>query len=280
MAHIVRPDQDFAPLATDVEASAEDSGYVAANLIEENPANPAKLTTTSGWWKLTFDAKRKPVAVALIYHYLDAGLDVRIEANNVDSWTSPPLSVAITIPAKRFDGPSFQKWTNNALALIDEDEYGDPDGYLYWRLHIVGTNSQACAVGRLWLPTELTAIDIFHASTIGELDEPTNIVNFTEMKRRLVTVIGGPQRGLSGAFIGTDLDAGSAPVQEAAAFRGLYESTDSGSLSFLLLAQLRGDDDLEPWQADFESIERVHGQGGYQVWTFLVREASRGVPWP
>lgn len=278
MAYYARPDEDTAQTAAGITASAEDPAYPAENLLASNPAKPAKLTTPSGWWVLEFSGKKAPKALALLYQYLDEGLSVFIQANDTDVWTSPAFSQAVTIPPKRRDGPSYQRWTHNAFALLEELD--DPDGYFFWRLLISGTNSQNVCIGRLWLLEDIHQVDVFHANgDIGEGDEtPGSIIDYTERRVRLPTVIGGPQRTLSGALICTDLSAGSAPAQAAAEFRALYESTDGTAELILLIPQLADD---EPWIVYFEQPPtRLHAQGGYQVWAFTLREASRGEPWP
>lgn len=276
-----RTDEDKAQNAISVVGSAEDSGYPAVNIISSNPAQPAKLTTTSGTIVLGFSAKIAPRWLALIYAYLDEGLAVFLEANNTDVWTSPAFSQALTIPAKRKDGPSYQRWTNNVL---QELELPDPAGYFFWRLNITGTNSQAIAIGRLlfYEDDDLVPIELLHVN--GDFEESENrpdrterLEDFTELGVRLVTTIGGPQRGLSGWFVASDLNAGTAPVQSAAALRALYEATDRGAGLFLFIPRLRDD---EPWLVYFEAWDRVHAQGGYQVFTFTLREASRGIPYP
>jgi hypothetical protein len=281
MAYYGRTDEDKAQNAISVVGSAEDTGYRAVNIISSNPAQPAKLTTTSGTIVLGFAAKIAPRWLALIYHYLDAGLEVFIEANNTNVWTSPSFSQALTIPVKRKDGPSYQRWTNNVL---QELELPDADGYFYWRLNITGTNSQAIAIGRMlfYEADDLVPVDILHVSgdfqeTDNRPDRSERLEDFTELGVRLVTTIGGPQRGVTGWFVASDVNAGTAPVQEAGDFRALYEATDRGAGLFLFIPQLRDD---EPWLVYFEAFDRAHAQGGYQVWTFSLREASRGVPWP
>lgn len=277
--YYVRDDEDVAQSATTVVASAAAPGYPAEHLVHPNPAQPAKLTTTTGSWVLQFLAKKAPVGAALIYQYLDEGLSgVTIQGNDTDSWGSPAFEAEFEIPPKRRDGPSYQRWTRNALVLFDE--LPDPAGYLYWRLVIEGTNSQPITIGRLWLLQDLHHVDLMHANgDIPEGDEtPSKIVDFTELQVRLVTVIGGPQRSFVGTLIATDLDAGTAPIVEASEFRALAESTNGTEALVLVIPQFV---DNEPWCGYFESEpSKLHAQGGYQIWTIPFREASRGVPWP
>ncbi len=276
--YYARQDEDIAQQATSVVGSAEDAEYPATNLILEDPAYTAKLTTTSGSWVLAFASKVAPVAVSLSGQYLDAGLTVYLEGNDTDVWTSPSFQQAITIPAKRYDGPSFQRWTKHVLAVLDELD--DAAGYLFWRLNVAGTNSQNVIVGRLALWSDLHEVDIFHTGGgIRHADELQSIKQKTQFQKLHVTPIAGPLRSATLPLIGTDLSAGSAPIQAAADFRRLQESSNDGEHPFLLWSTdppFNG----EPWLVYVEALDLVHEEGGYQVWTVTVREVSRGIPWP
>lgn len=272
-SYYARDDDDVA-LGKTVTASAADSGYPAANLVTRNPAKPAKLATMDGWWVVDLGSAMSIAGSALIYQYLTAGLDVRIQGNTSDSWGSPAFSTAITIPAKRKDGPTYQRWTKNPVTTFDT-----PQTYRYWRLYIAGTNDQNVVVGRLMLLAALRPVTLFHDGDIGEDDKPVApIDNRTQLQVRNVIVIGGPQRSVTAILLCTDLDAGTEPIQEAQDFRDLWESTDQNTYPFLLVFT----DLLDGLLVHFTEFlsKRLHRQGGYQVWPFSVEEESRGLPWP
>jgi len=280
MAYYARSDEDLARLAIAVTASLEDPGYVATNLITDN-VGPAKLVTTSGWWVLEFAEPISPIAAALIYQYLDDDLLVWIQGNDSDTWDTPGFEAQFTIPAKRKDGPSYQRWTRNTLLRFEVDEE-DPPSYRFWRLWIddENVNSQQVAIGRLLLLSALHRVDLFLDSDMAESDrdEADTIVQPTELGVETFIVLGGPRRSVSPLLIATDLSAGTAPVQGAADFRALYEATDGRSLPFLFVPL----PDDEPWLGRFEpgAGTRTHKLGGYQVWPFTFKEVSRGLPWP
>jgi len=183
---------------------------------------------------------------------------------------------SLTIHANGLDGPSYQGWTNNVYEALGELD--DEDGYLFWRLVVVGTNSQPIAVGRLMLPSTLHDVTLFHDGDIPEGDDTGEINHETELGVENIYVLDGPRRSVSAPFIGTDLDAGNAPVQEAADFRALHESCEGRKHPFLF----QPFPDRPPWLVRFESAKspRSHRLGGYQVWQIAVKEVSRGVPWP
>jgi hypothetical protein len=280
MAYIGRYDDDYAKDAIAVTASAEVSAYGAVQLIGENAALPAKLSTTTGNFVLQFDGEIEPAYAMLTYHYLDAGLSgVKIQANDSNSWGSPAFEQAFTIPAKRLDGPSYQRWTNNAIIALADLDYG---GFEWWRLVFEDANSQNIVVGRLLLLSQLRQVDVLHVdgAAFDEDDQTFEINPQTDLGVDSgVTPMGGPRRSFAGLLVCTDLDAGTAPIQEAADFRALHETSEGRAHPFVFIKGPALDD---PWHVKFETnqSQRTHRQGGYQVWPFAVRETSRGLPWP
>lgn len=142
-----RPSDNVAPLATAVTASAGDAGYPAANLVDQDPAKPAKLTTTSGNWVFNLPVgSRRVDVVALIHHNLTAGLEVRIQGNTTDSWSSPSFNQLITIPAYHEDGFSVCPF----LDLTGLSGY-TTGGFQFWRVAVIGTNAANVAIGEVVL---------------------------------------------------------------------------------------------------------------------------------
>lgn len=274
MAWYSRADEDLVQQATSITGSADDAMYPASHLADIDGARSAKLTTTTGSYVFAFAAPVTPLAVVLIFQYLDAGLEVRIQGNASDSWGSPSFDQAITIPAKRKDGPSYQRWTRNAWALLTE-----PSPYAFWRVVIVGANSQAVAIGRVMLPSAIHEVEILpDAGDVHEDDDAWEIVQPTELGVETYYMLGGPRWAFSGGLVATDLDAGTAPVQEASDFRDLAETAEGRSAPFLFQAF----DWVDPKLVRFDEAvrRRTHRVGGYQVWLFAVREVARGLIWP
>lgn len=279
MAYIGRYDWDLAQQAVAVTASAEVSAYGAVQLISEL-SRPAKLSTTTGWWVLEFASPIAPAFAMLWSHYLDAGLsDVVIQGHTSNSWGSPAFEAEFTIPAKRLDGPSYQRWTRNPV--LELGDLPDPGGYAWWRLNIGSANSQNVIVGRLLLFSQLLRVDLLHVdgSPFDEGDETHEIVHPTDLEVETIINMGGPRRPFSGYVVGTDLDAGTAPVQEASDFRNLHEASQQRVHPF---AFLPFEDFSDAWLVRREApgLMRSHRQGGYQVFPLAVREIARGLPWP
>lgn len=277
MAFYWGPHEDLARRAIAIYGTAEDPAYPAANLIAEDPARTAKLTAATGAWILEFAEKVAPIAAALIYQYLDEGLNVEIQGNDTDVWTSPAFVATIPIPAKRFDGPTYQKWTINPWSGIFDD-LPDPAGYLFWRLAIHGTNSQAVAIGRLSLPGAVHQVTLFQDPNLLDGVAQTDISQLTELDVENVIIIGGPRRPLDFLLLATDLEAGSAPHQDAADFRELIEASEGRAHPFFLVPF--EDNDVMCSRTESHQQRWTHEKGGYQRWDISIREVSRGLPWP
>jgi len=278
-ARYVRADDDYAPGALNVTGSAEDPAYPAINAVSDNPAKPAKLTTTTGWILLEFANKIQPVGAAIIYHYLLAGLNVRVQASATSDFSSPAVNVAFSIPAKRKDGPPDQRWTINPWVLIGD--LPDPTGYKFWRFIVVGTNDQNVIIGKVMLFSAIYAVDILHEAgriTETDYDEFSMIRDRTELGVNKRQTLGGPRRALTFGLVATDLAAGTPPTQDAADFRALLQAAEGDAHPWLFIPwdtndALLVDTETPEW-------ERSHDVGGYQIWMVSVREVARGVPWP
>jgi hypothetical protein len=143
MANLVygRPTDNIAATATAITASAPDAAYPAMNLVDLNPAKPAKLTTTSGNWVFDFGSAKQVDLVALIHHNFQAGLNVRWQGNATDSWGSPSIDQPVVIPAYRENGHPMNPFLDiTGIGLRT---------FRYWRLVVVGTNPVVCALGEL-----------------------------------------------------------------------------------------------------------------------------------
>lgn len=139
-----KPSDNVAGNATiTAQSGTADSDYPLTNLVDDNPAKPGKLTTTTGRIMFDFGSAQNIDLVALIHTNLTAGLSVKIQANATDSWGAPSIDQAITIPAVPDDGYPLNPWLD--LTGIS------PRSYRYWAIQIAGTNSAAAAIGEVWM---------------------------------------------------------------------------------------------------------------------------------
>lgn len=259
------PSDDVAGEASSVVASAEDAEYPADNLVAPTntghlnlPSRPAKLTTTSGYWELTFDAPVAIIGVAVIYHNFDAGLDVTIEAGAGSPLT---FSQAIPIPAKWEND-----WTVSPWVLFDATETHD-----VWRLSINEANSEPCRVGRLLLLTALRDLENDVRWGVVEEEDQGQIEHRTEGAVETLYELFGPRRSFSGEMAMMNA--------QAATLITLYRSARNRILPWLLIPD-EGINDA--WFVRFQEPKwsRTREMIQHNIFPFRVQELSRGLPWP
>jgi hypothetical protein len=130
-----------------VVSGTEDAAYPAANLANDNPALPAKLTSTSGTFQFAYAGAQRIDGIVLVHANLQAGLQVRLRGGAVNE--------LITIPAYHHD-----KFPTNAVLDISGIVSGTPaagystSGASTWQLDIVGTNAVTVSIGEVLLVSQ------------------------------------------------------------------------------------------------------------------------------
>lgn len=250
------PTDDVAPDAT-VTASAEETGYEAEYLVSANPSRPAKLSTTTGYWDLTFSSPVTIVAAALLYHNLDAGLaDVELQELS----GSPATIATFTIPTHHEDGWPVSPWV----------EF-DPVTTSALRLDFNAANSLAITVGRLLLLTSIRDLGTDVRWGVEEQEEHGIIEQSTALGVETIYDLGGKRRRFVGDFGLIDT--------EATELISLYRSARSRILPWLLIPDV---DVNDAWLVRFEDTgwSRTRQDPNFNTFPFRVRELSRGLPWP
>ncbi len=138
----------FATVTIETGTDPGDDNYGPDILVNDNPAQVAKIDSTTGAWQLAFPSAQPVELAALIHHDIDEDVTVVLQGNSSASWGSPAFEVTFVIPAWR--ALATQPWPVNPwIDLTAADGY-NPAGYQYWRLLITG-NSQNIQVGNLKL---------------------------------------------------------------------------------------------------------------------------------
>lgn len=100
-------DQQLTAAVLSLASGTEDPDYPLANLLNGNPARPAKFAETDIRIVVDFGVPVSLDAVALIHTNLDAletDLSVQWQGNSANSWVTPPLDLAFTIAPATLDG--------------------------------------------------------------------------------------------------------------------------------------------------------------------------------
>lgn len=225
MRYALRSD-DVSALGTwTVETGTEVEQYEASHLVDDVIAHPAKLVESSGAWVGDYTSrptgKQRVDAVAIPMHNLIAGLSVKIQGNNANTWGTPTFSQAVTIPAYMDDGFPFGAW----LDLTGLTGY-DVAGFAYWRLFVEGANSAAVAA-KLKLVAALQTLSPNINWGEVEDDERPIIEHQTDYRVSSVYNLGVSIRRRTG-----DLDS---PDTQRDAIRALWRSTRGRAYPFLLI---------------------------------------------
>lgn len=145
----------LATVTVDVGTDPGDPNYGPDILVNDNPAQVAKILDPDGAWLLEMPA-RQPVTLAAILHHnlfpTNSGsptIEVLLQGNQTDSWGSPSFEAAFAIPAAWNQGTTrawpIQPW----MDLTAQTGY-EPLGFLFWRL-LITSNDQDIQVGGLKL---------------------------------------------------------------------------------------------------------------------------------
>jgi len=137
----VAPNYDWS-----VETGTEDADYPAANIADRIIVRPAKLTTVSGFWLGDAgSAQRVDWALIPMYNF-QAALNVRLQFNATNSWGTPTMDAAVTIPAYRDDDLPVPVFVD--LRQVTGYSAG---GFRYVRFGTAGTNAAVLMVGEILL---------------------------------------------------------------------------------------------------------------------------------
>ena len=123
--------------------SSEDVAYPIENLFNGNPAKPFRFDALQGNVVIDFGVATQIDIFAVVMHNLDEGIDFRLQANDVDEWSTPSLDQVVTVGAPDEDG--FPPNLGLDLTGIASRTFR------YWRLLVAEDNSDAPAFGHLHL---------------------------------------------------------------------------------------------------------------------------------
>lgn len=180
-------------------ATTEDADYPATNLHDQNPAKPMKLTGSSGNIVWQFASPARIDWVTFGPHNL-AGGTATIQANTTNSWGSPALSAAITIPANFRDGMSRHPW----IDLTTKAGYST-GGYAYWRLVVASTGANV-AIGEVWFAAHKRTVTNLRFGSTRRRARPA-VEHRTDYGVSTIYDLGVLQRVIEGQWLNTDAKA-------------------------------------------------------------------------
>lgn len=133
-------------------------------LVDDNPAQVAKIGATDGAWVFAYAAKQRIEIAALIHHTFDETVgspgspapSVRLEGNNTSDFSNPTFVASFVVPA--WFGLGARRWPVNPYLVLTEIEDYDPAGFLFWRL-VIENNSQNIELGQVWFGETIRRFD-------------------------------------------------------------------------------------------------------------------------
>jgi len=253
---------DNVAIAATLTASAPDAAYPASFLADGDPAHPAKLTTTSGYWQFDFGAAQRIDLVALIHHNFAPGLNVRVQAGA--DGTTFPFDAAITIPAYREDGFPVSPWRD--LTTLPGYTTG---GARYWRIAVVGANSTPCALGEVVLLKTIRTLDRHPQWGFVDSENHPLVEHVTDLGVVTIAEYGTLTRTYSGQIIASE--AGAAELRAHA------RDVRFRARGWLFIPDAAVN---EAWYVRFRDMPqlRTHTMTNANPMTFSVEEIARGLP--
>lgn len=128
-----------------------DSDYAASKLGDLDPAELAKINSSTAAWVANLGSPQPLSDMQLVHHTVGEAVPVLFQAHDSDSWGSPLVSLPVTAPA--WLGSGVGRWPQN-LNLMIADILGEVPVLQYVRLLVTG-NDQFVWAGQ-WVVNKAT----------------------------------------------------------------------------------------------------------------------------
>lgn len=156
------PSDVVTPVMT-VQTGTQDPDFPVTNAVSFTNRTfgyPAKLVEPAGAWLADFGAPQRVDRFILQHNFDDGMINVRLQGNATNVWTSPSFSQLLTIGNHREDGYTYKSFMD--LQALTGYNGG---GYRYWRLYVPTLNSVPIGVKMLFL----SAVRTLESSALGGL---------------------------------------------------------------------------------------------------------------
>lgn len=248
-----------------VNTGVEDSAYPKANLDDSDPSKPAKLTGTTGSFVRDFTIATQVDVACICHHNLDAGLDVKLQANATNAWGAPTLSQAFTIPADYADSFPVNVWLN-LKALFPT---AGNRTFRYWRLLVNAANSAPVAIGEWLMYSTLRDLGVRNVKWGSERTwKRPAIIQETDLLVKRSYSHGTHVRGVR-----VDIDPTDTVLTEVDAW---YRSAAGAVTPFLIVPHI---DETDAWFVTFVNTEQSYTRErrNYNIAQLEFQELSRGL---
>ncbi len=254
-------DQKLTAAVLSVTAGAADPDYPVANLVNGNPARPAKFTTGYATVLVDFGAAVSLQIWGLFHTNLDAGLSVRVQAHTANTWGAPSLDLPVAIAAVSKDGFVPGAYLNFAA----------PQGYRYWRLVVASSgtpNSANVVLGQVLAYAVTRRVQTLQPKP--DLTRQRDVIrHVTDYDVELAY-----DRGVR-----TRLRKGTVATSDLAALQAWFDDARGAARPVLFVADPTSD--VEALLVRWDLPALVATRTAYAFWSvpYAFKEVSRGLPW-
>jgi hypothetical protein len=248
-----------------VNTGTGDTSYPAANLDNNMPSKPAKLTGTTGSWTRNLGSAMRADICAVFHHNFQTALDVKLQGHTSNSWGAPDVNLSFSIPAAHVDGFTKNVWLDIESLVPTAGNRTKQ----WWRLLINAANATPVAVGEWAMYSSQRNFGIRNIKwgSTRRLYRPS-IVHETEYMLRRSYDIGTTIRGCQ-----VELEATDTVRDDVEA---LVRAAQGEVLPITMLGHKDYD---EPWFATLigNQLEWTREHRNYNPLTLEFRELSRGL---
>lgn len=146
-------------IETGPAVSPVDEDYGPASLVDDNPAQVAKIDDTDGAWLFEFDSPQRIDLAALIHGTFDASggsARVLLQGNSSNSWGSPAFEAEFDVPD--WFSVGTRRWPVNPWMDVTAQVGYSASGFTFWRL-FAENQSQAIQLGQVWFSPTIRRFD-------------------------------------------------------------------------------------------------------------------------
>lgn len=272
----------LATVTVDVGTDPADPNYGPDILVNDNPAQVAKIDDPTGAWLLEMPSAQAVTFAAILHHNIDPfpggsnvvgspALNVRLQGNSSNSWTSPSFDEEFIVPSAWNYGTTrawpIQPW-------MDLTVFGSPTppSFQYWRL-LIENNSQDLQVGGLKLYSQHLILESDMREGWGRTQRKPIIRNRTAFEVTTKYSRGTTLWQSDGSLF--------LPTSRAYQIEDHWQDSNGSALPFTIVANgLRNDARFVERTEDFREVVQFYNEDTDEEWLeipFAVQEVGRGL---
>ncbi len=239
-----------------------DSDYPIANVVDGNPAWPAKNSGTTLRIVADLGTATPAGLAAAIHHNLGNSTVLRLQGNATNVWTAPSLDVAFPTRTGLVGG-----YRENALL----DFRASVASYRYYSFVVPSANAVAVWFGQLWLGVPINFHDDFRTDSYSIRRMNTVLENLTYGEVSLRLNKGFVRRAVTGTI--------RARLQDVQQYLDLFDALSGSAEPVLVMPDPAAPIGIMALLDQADITCSMVDVDAYDI-SVTFRELSRGVPFP